>query len=88
MSESSSAVTAGSGSNLRTDDKTISATTVKQQVVLQGDASRATYTAIGISCSLATSGDHLLIVQGDSAQLHPHPPHHHPRRHPRHRWRG
>lgn len=67
MSESSLAVTAGSGSNLRTDDKTISATTVKQQVVLQGDASRATYTAIGISCSLATSGDHLLIVQGDGA---------------------
>lgn len=67
MSESSLAVTAGSGSNLRTDDKTISATTVKQQVVLQGDASRATYTATATAISCATGTKHLMIVQGDGA---------------------
>lgn len=67
MSESSLAVTAGSGSNLRTDDKTISATTVKQQVVLQGDASRATYTATATAISCATGSKHLMIVQGDGS---------------------
>lgn len=65
MSESSLAVTAGSGSNLRTDDKTIAAVSVKQQVVLQGDASRATYTATATAISCATGTKHLMIIQGD-----------------------
>ena len=67
MSESELLVTPGSGLSLRTDTKTISATTRHQQFVLQGDASNATYTAIGISCALAVSGDHLLILQGDGS---------------------
>lgn len=67
MAESELLVTPGSGLNLRTDTKSIAATTRHQQVVLQGDASAATYTAIGISCALATSGDHLLILQGDGS---------------------
>ena len=67
MAESELAVTPGSGLNLRTDTKTIAVTTRHQQFVLQGDASSATYTAIGISCSLAVSGDHLLILQGDGS---------------------
>lgn len=67
MAESELAVTPGSGLNLRTDTKTISGTTRHQQVMLLGDASVPTYTAIGISCSLASSGDHLLIVQGDGS---------------------
>lgn len=67
MSESNLAVTPGSGLNLRTDQRTIGGTAVHQQYALQGDSNKPTYTAIGISCSLATSGDHLLIVQGDGS---------------------
>lgn len=67
MAESELAVTPGSGLNLRTDTKTIAATTRHQQVVLLGDPSAATYTAVGIGVSAATSAAHLLFVQGDGS---------------------
>lgn len=65
MAESELAVTPGSGLNLRTDSKSISGSTRHQQVVLQGDSGRATYTATATAISAATSGDHLLFIQGD-----------------------
>lgn len=65
MAESELAVTPGSGLNLRTDTKTIAATTRHQQVVLLGDPSGATYTAVAAYLSCATSASHLLFIQGD-----------------------
>lgn len=62
MSESSVAVSPGSGKNLHTWDRTISATLVQDQVVIPGEYPLASYVigATGVSC--ATSGDHLLAI--------------------------
>ena len=65
MAESELAVTPGSGLNMRTNSRTIGGNTRHEQFTLLGDSGKATYTAIGVSCALATSGDHLLIVQAD-----------------------
>lgn len=67
MAESELAVTPGVGLNLRTDTKTISSTTRHQQVMLLGDVSSPTYTAIGIGLSAATSASHLMFIQGDGS---------------------
>ena len=65
MAESSLAVTPGSGLNLRTNTRTIAATTVHEQALMVGEGNAATYTAIGIDQAVTTSGDHVLFIQGD-----------------------
>lgn len=67
MAESELAVTPGSGLNLRTDSKSIGGNTRHQQAVLQGDASRPTYTATATNISCATGTKHLMIIQGDGS---------------------
>jgi hypothetical protein len=65
MAESYLSVTPGTGLNLRTNTRTVSSTTVHEQLVLPGEGNAATYTAIAIDQLLTTSGAHLLIIQGD-----------------------
>jgi hypothetical protein len=65
VAESTLAVTAGSGTNLRTNTRTIAAVTVHEQAMLFAEGNAATYTAIARAISTATSTSHLLAIQGD-----------------------
>lgn len=65
MAESELAVTPGSGLNLRTNSRTIAGNTRHEQAMIPGEGSLPTYTAIGISIAVTTSGDHVLFIQGD-----------------------
>ncbi len=65
MAESYLVVTPGTGLNLRTNTRSISAVTVHEQATVRGEGSLATYSAIAIDQAIATSAAHLLIIQGD-----------------------
>lgn len=65
MPESTLAVTPGSGLNLRTNSRTVSALTVHEQAMLAAEGNAATYTAIARAVSTATAASHLLALQGD-----------------------
>lgn len=65
MAESSLEVTPGTGLKLRTNSRTVSGATVHEQAAMPAEGSLVTYTAIGISVAVTTSGDHVLFIQGD-----------------------
>lgn len=64
MAESSLAVTPGTGTNLRTNTRTISGT-VHEQVVLNAEANTGTHVASAKGVSLLTSTSHLFVLQAD-----------------------
>lgn len=67
MSESKVAVTEGSGKNLRTWDRTVSAVLVQEQYVLHAEPAVATYIVSGGNISTATSASQLFAIQAGSS---------------------
>lgn len=66
-SQSTLAVTAGSGSLLNVWTRTIGANSVIDQFVLPGEYPYASYTAIGGGISAATANDHIIEVMAGSS---------------------
>ena len=68
-SVSAIAVSEGSGKNISTQSRTISALTRDEQIFLPGEPFQVTYTAIARDISIATSADHVLFVQADGTNI-------------------
>lgn len=66
MAESTLAVTAGSGSNLRVNTRSISATTTLEQFVQIADPNKATYNIVTAATSIATAASHTLQIMAGS----------------------
>ena len=67
MAESSVAVTAGSGTNLHSNTRTIAAATMHDQYVLPGEYAYASYTAATTAISIATASSHVLQLMAGSS---------------------
>ncbi len=67
MSEASLAVTAGSGTNLHTNSRTIAAATMLDQYVLPGEFAYASYVALAPSVSIATANDHVIELMAGAS---------------------
>lgn len=67
MAESTLSVTAGSGTKLHTNQRTIGVNTVEQQVGLNGEQYLATYTIPTASTSVATANAHLLQIMAGAS---------------------
>lgn len=66
MANSTLAVTAGSGTNLRTNTRTISATTVHEQAVQLADYNEATYNIVTAATAITTAASHTLQIMAGS----------------------
>lgn len=70
MTEATIAITAGSGTLLRTDTKSISSNTVHREFMLIDDTSLVCYFAAAMTISNATANDHILqLMAGASLNL-------------------
>ena len=70
MAESSVNVTEGSGKRLHTNDRTISAVLVQDQVVIPGEFPYASYIASAANVSAAAAADHVMqLMAGSSLHL-------------------
>jgi hypothetical protein len=67
VAESSIAVTVGSGKNLHTWDRTISAVLVQDQFVLPGEFPYATYSVLSGAVATATANSHLLQIMAGAS---------------------
>lgn len=67
MAESSVAVTEGSGKNLHTWSRTVSATTVQNQVVLVGEYPYPAYVVGGSAVAVSSAGAHLLQIMAGAS---------------------
>lgn len=67
MAESTLQVTAGSGTKLHTNQRTIGVNTVEQQVVLHGEQYLATYTVVTAATSIATAASHTLQIMAGAS---------------------
>lgn len=65
MAESDVSITEGSGLDLHSWTRTISAGTKHEQVIARAEGFLPTWTAIAVAVSAATSADHLLFIQAD-----------------------
>lgn len=67
MAEGTLEVTAGSGSKLHVNSRTIGANTVLQQVIQHGEPYLATYTVTTAATSIATANAHLLQIMAGAS---------------------
>lgn len=67
MAEGTLGVTAGAGSLLHVNSRTIGVNTVLQQVVEQGEPYLATYTVVTVATSIATADAHILQIMAGAS---------------------
>jgi hypothetical protein len=67
VAESSIAVTQGSGRNVHTNDRTISAVLVQDQFMLPGEFPYATYSVLSGAVATATANSHLLQIMAGAS---------------------
>lgn len=67
MAESVVEVTAGSGTKLHTNSKTVGANTVHDGFYLPGEFPLASYVALGASISLGTANDHIIQLMAGAS---------------------
>jgi hypothetical protein len=67
MTTSAIAVTPGSGANIWTDQRTVSAVAREAQYVLLGEPALATYSVIAEEISIATAADHVLQIMAGAS---------------------
>lgn len=67
MAEAALAVTAGSGTNVHTNSRTIAAATMLDQFVLPGEYPYATYSVIASNISVGTANDHILQIMAGAS---------------------
>ena len=67
MAEANVVVTAGSGTNLHSNTRTISAATMHDQYVLPGEFAYASYIASTTSISIATANSHVIQLMAGSS---------------------
>jgi len=67
LAEASVAITAGSGTNLHTNTRTISATTMHEEFTLPGEYPYATYILYAAGISAATAASHVAQIMAGSS---------------------